>query len=112
MRWRTTRWSEYQKADENGTGSIVSYANPRLATPAALGLLAIVDANLAAGPRSTSLWPGDAFRTRDVFRRQHHDLGNFRFADLEERARLCGPLGDQSSADYDAGAGDGRISVS
>ena len=94
---------QYQRANENGTGSIMSYYNPALPTPAALGLPAIVDANLAAGPRSTSLWSGLHSNRETLF------AANTTTWQLSESLTLKNILGyvdrqDQSSADYDGSA--------
>lgn len=94
---------QYQHANENGTGSIMSYYNPALPVPALLGLPAIVNANLAAGPRSTILWPGLASERETLF------AANTTTWQISDTLTLKNVLGyvdrqDQSSADYDGSA--------
>ncbi|AMN45896.1 hypothetical protein ACG33_01975 [Steroidobacter denitrificans] len=91
---------QYQRANENGTGSIMSYYNPALPTPELLGLPAIVDENLAAGPRSTILWPDLHSERKTLF---VSNTTTWKISDSLTLKNIMGYVDrkDQSSADYD-----------
>lgn len=91
---------QYQHSDENGTGSIMSYYNPALPTPGALGLPAIVDANLAAGPRSTAQFDGTFSKRKTLF---IANTTTWRISDDLTLKNIIGYVDrkDQIAADYD-----------